>query len=419
MPGVAEAIVIVAVICGFLFIRHRLTPAQRRTFVRRVFLAFAAMSLIALGALVLLKGRSVELNKAEYVDLAEEAVFGTRLADLAASRAPAASALPSGVDRSEMNPEMLWVPITRDMLTQFMLETTEDEEAPLVSEFPIGLTQAYRLMPLPPSSGGAATPMIRQALSPAAMQLLLTRRNLRALANSVASMLPKAADDASAQNNLVAEASETNSTAHELAEWVNESPGLGQFVISSRFAEATTPPETALRPAITEAFESHITHLCSRDFGIGDGWKKLMDVTVSDRVVRQSIVKTDRKVEVLDTVDGEKMMQQTFALIEFPAAVETEVLSLVRKELVRSRTAAICIVLIAIWLSGVLLTIALRASQGGSLLQKLATVPAMVILVLPCLLIVVAMISGMASGETFDLRFGGNRVVCEVDAESR
>ena len=315
--------------------------------------------------------------------------------------------------------DTFWLPISREMLNKLAGDENSEEIQELTSQIPQQLSHAYAMIPLSQAGPSSAPPVIRQVLSPAAIRYILIPENLKAIVSAVSAYLPAEADAATDDvGTMLAEAASSATETPKLADWVHQKPGIGQTVVTSHFTESTPLAQDALRPEINEALQARITKLCSREFGIDDGWQKLVDVSLSDKAVLASILKTEKTVEIPDTVDGPKMMQQTYALVEFPEVIEQQVLGTVRAELIKSRTVAVSIALLAIWLCGVLLTFAFQASQHGSFMKKLATVPVMAILILPCMLLAVAMIASMAKGDTFELTLGDGRISCVVDAST-
>ena len=68
-----------------------------------------------------------------------------------------------------------------------------------------------------------------------------------------------------------------------------------------------------------------------------------------------------------------------------------------------------------LWLCSTLLSVTFRASQAGTFWKKLATVPALSILVVPCILAAVFMGKAMYDGKTLDSAWATGRITCSID----
>lgn len=323
------------------------------------------------------------------------------------SVADSAATSPSTAERSDSD-ETVWLPVSRETLAGiFGSENVENIET-LSAQLSEQSEKAYALIPV---SEAEPTPVIRHVLTPTPFRELLTPQNMQLLATALEAYAEKPEDSASAE--IAGDV-----TGISLASWVNEKPGLDQAVVQTdQFHESTVPAEKALRPAITAALEDHITSLCQREFSIGDDWRKLVDVKMSDQAVRECIVRTDRKVSEFDTIEGRKTMQQTYALIQFPDAVETDVLATIRRQLVMSRTGAIVMTLGTLWVAALLLAVACRVGhRDGSRLQRWVTGPLIAIAAIPCLLGCLVFLAAMAEGHTFDVGLSGHRIACMIDS---
>ena len=80
-----------------------------------------------------------------------------------------------------------------------------------------------------------------------------------------------------------------------------------------------------------------------------------------------------------------------------------------------NRMTAVCITVGILWLCAMLLSVVFRAGQSQSFLRKLATVPMIGLLVIPCVVMFIAMTGAMLNGETFDFEWSKDRVACVID----
>ena len=303
--------------------------------------------------------------------------------------------------------DMLVLPLSEDFVAGLLGPKGAEAAAKLNASISPELRQAYALIPLSATAPRTAGPVIRHALSPTGFRALL----------SALSHVWHAAD---LETQLTAEASTEGDLSADLLpaaeppEWI-DNPGIGQTVVQSKFIEASVPATEALRPAIIGALKQRVTAKVSSDFAADADWEKIVELDVTDRAVRDSFRETYTRTEVIDTAGNPTPMRQTFALIEFPDDVEEQILADIETALKRNRVVALCITLGIMWLCAVLISLAFRAGQHGSFLRKLATVPVMALLILPCLVAFLAMTSAMANGRTFDFSWSDNRISCVVD----
>ncbi|MDG1893923.1 MAG: hypothetical protein P8J37_03345 [Fuerstiella sp.] len=302
--------------------------------------------------------------------------------------------------------ETLLLPLSQEFVAGLLGPEGAEAAAKLNASISPELRQAYALIPLSATAPQTAGPVVRHALG--------IRTFLTALSHAWTT--------AGMDTPLTAEASTDNVFKKDLLtssvppEWF-ENPGIGQTVVQSKFVESRIPAEDALRPAIVEALKHRVTGLASSRFATDGEWEKVVELAVTDNAIRNSFRKTWARTEVIDTAGNPTSMRQTYALIEFPEEVEQKVLSDIEAALKRNRVTALCITLGILWLCAVLLNLAFRAGQHGTFLRKLATVPVMGLLVLPCIVAFLVMTSAMANGRTFEFGWSDNRISCVVDLE--
>lgn len=302
-----------------------------------------------------------------------------------------------------------------------------------------GLQRVYAMVPLSTKGPAGLPPVLREALSPAALRQVLSPAGIKVMTAALTQILTAGDDqsDGNGQNEkaavqsitpveLLTEATaespegddvvvETEEPRHILATWV-DNPGVGQVVVKSDFLEATTREEEALRSPIEAALKLRVSHVVERDFGADASWDRLVDVSLSDGAIRDCIVSTDVRTEVIETSEGSHPMQQTFALVEFPESMELQVLSEVKSALRQNRLIAVCCCVAVLWLTAILLSVACRATQGGSLLHKLFAFPVMALLIVPCMLAFAFLIGAMIKGATFEFFDADGRISCVVNS---
>ncbi|MEO1980640.1 MAG: hypothetical protein ABGZ24_09000 [Fuerstiella sp.] len=310
----------------------------------------------------------------------------------------------SGAVQQLENGDMLVLPLSQDFLAGLLGPEGAAAVAKLNASISPELRQAYALIPLSATAPQPASPVIRHAGG--------IRTFLAALSHVWTAATPE--PHLTAEANIEPAVSRDSSRSSEPPEWI-DNPGIGQTVVQSQFVEANIPAEDALRPAIIEALKHRVTGLVSRRFAADDGWEKVVELAVTDHAIRNSSRKTWTRTEVIDAVGSPTQMRKTYALIEFPEEFEEQILGDIETALKRNRVTALCITLGIVWLCAVLLNLAFRAGQHGTFLRKLATVPVMGLLILPCVLAFVFMTSAMASGRTFDFSWSENRISCVVD----
>lgn len=282
-----------------------------------------------------------------------------------------------------------------------------------------GLNRAYAMIPLPATGSSAMPAALLDALNPTTLRNLLSPDAMQVLATALSKVVtPQLADDselAMAEGSLAeSEDLESEQPAHVLASWISN-PGVGQVVVKSEFLEATTDEVDALRESIVAALKERVGRAAAQQFGADANWEKLIDVSLTDQALRSCILSTDARTQVIETREGSHPMQQTYALVEFPEAMQLHVLAQIKTALQQNRLVALCVSVAVLWLAVILFSAACRFSQSGSLLRKLATFPVMALLILPCMLVFAFMVGAMIKGATFEFQSEDSRAACIVD----
>lgn len=313
---------------------------------------------------------------------------------------------------------VIWLPLSEEVIAGILSPEGAAAVAELNESLPPELRQAYAMIPLSPTGPPGGSAVLHQAFSSAVVRQAFTPQNLQAAVRGIVRLVSKNDNPKKQPTPEAARAEAPADQDYAAAEWIDH-PGIGRVVVKSEFVEAGVSAAEALRPAIVEALRERVTKLTRQEFNSDGQWDKLVDIAVSDEVLSQCIVETDVRTEVISTVDGPKRMQQTRALVDIPEALETQILKDVRSALKQNRAIAVCITVGLMWLAAVLLAVAVRAGQHGSLLRKLATVPVLSLLCLPCLLISLFMAHGMIDGQTFRFEWSGEKMMCSIDKIDR
>lgn len=320
---------------------------------------------------------------------------------------------------------VMWLPLSDDVIAGLLSTEGAAAVAKLNESVPQELRQAYAMIPL---SSPGTRPVLRQALASSVVREALTPKNIHAAVSATLTFLKNNASEQSEQPLLqlaeapgdgsadaaTATAIASDASQDATAPWLTN-PGIGRLVVESSFQEASVPAIESLRPAIVDALKQRVDELAQGRWHGASQWDRLVSIDVSDAAIADFIVNTATKTQELKTVDGDKIMRKTYALVEFPEAVEQQVLGDVHAALKQNRAIVLCMTLGVLWLCSTLLSVTFRASQAGTFWKKLATVPALSILVVPCILAAVFMGKAMYDGKTLDSAWATGRITCSID----
>ncbi|MEZ6126999.1 MAG: hypothetical protein R3C49_28105 [Planctomycetaceae bacterium] len=279
------------------------------------------------------------------------------------------------------------------------------------------LQQVYAMVPISPTGPGTLQPLfpgtlLRQALTPSAVSTL-SQTVARIVANAESpgsdstppesSTVAEVDHEATAPSNLFAESPESSvAGTAPLPEWIDH-PGVGQLVVKSRMVPASESPEDALQQPVNDALQNHIRQLARRELGGPADWEKLVRISLTANALRSSVVRTESRSEVVVAADGDHSMRQTYALIEFPEALERQAVSAIRSKVRMNRVVTLALLVGSIWLAAAFFSVACRVSQRGTLFRKLATLPVLAVLIIPCLLSALLMVARIDSGQVLVL----------------
>lgn len=305
--------------------------------------------------------------------------------------------------------EMLMLPLSNQVLAELMGPEAASAIEDLNKSVPPELRQAYAMIPILGPGQGTVAPVLRGTLGPAIVQHGLGEQGLSMIDSAVAELLVAAKNN---KQDLTAEAAEQEE--YVAPDWV-KNPGDGYIVVKSEFTELSTPSNESLRPAIEMALQGRVSELVSEKFGTDGGWAQLLDVSVTDAAIQDCIVETSEQTEVIETSVGTVPMRRTYALVNLPNTLQDGLANDVRKSLQQNRMTAVCVTVGILWLCAMLLSFVFRAGQSQSILRKLATVPMVGLLVIPCIVMFIAMTGAMLNGETFDFKWSKDRVACVID----
>ena len=303
--------------------------------------------------------------------------------------------------------EMLMLPLSNQVLVELIGAEGARAIEDLNASVPPELRQAYAMIPILGPGQSAVGPVLRDTVGPA-IEHGLGDDGLKKLESAVSELIAAA----KTRHLLTAEAAEQEE--YVAPDWVNN-PADGYIVVESEFAELSTDSKDNLRPAIEEALQERVSELVSKQFGTDGGWARLMNVSVTDAAIDDCIVETSERTTVIETSVGGVPMRRTYALVNLPDTLQDDLAKEVRKSLQHNRMTAVCITVGILWLCAMLLSVVFRAGQSQSILRKLATVPMIGLLVIPCVVMFVAMTGAMLNGETFDFEWSKDRVACVID----
>lgn len=301
--------------------------------------------------------------------------------------------------------EMLVLPLSNQVLVDLLGEEGVRAIEHLNESVSPELRQAYAMIPI--SGPGSVLP---GSLGPNVIPSTVRNQGLSFLKTAVAELL------SSGKSAEVVEAplAEMETEEYVAPAWV-ENPGEGYIAVKSKFLPPSVPVEEALRPEIEEALNQHIAKLMSDRLGSHDGYENLARVDITDSAIKDCIIETSTYTMVMEDTVGQPTMRETYGLIAFPESLDQKLVKQVRGSLQHNRVVTLCITAGILWLSTLFLSIAFRAGQSKSILRKIATLPMIMLLIVPCVVMFFAMSGAMLKGETFDLSWSKDRVVCVID----
>lgn len=332
--------------------------------------------------------------------------------------------------------EILVLPLSNEVLVEILGKEGALAIESLNVRLSTELRQGYAMIPI--AAPGAVPSMLNGVVVPSVMEHALSPTGLGILRRVVAefmlsirsqqassgaaigesgSLVYGTVGDTDTSDTDVMTAEAEDGSVHELADWI-ANPGTGRVVIRSRMVDASVPVSEVLKVEVVEALMAHIAEIASHEFVVPDGWEKLVELQVTDEALNECIVDTDALLEIVTTVEGDHPMRQTYALVEFPAEIETQAVAKVRGVLKQNRLIVFCVALASLWLCSLFLSIAVRTGTCTSMVKKLATLPVLALLMIPCLLVFVTMVKGMIDGEAMDFGESQHRTVCIIDAAS-
>ena len=328
-----------------------------------------------------------------------------------AVRPPAISTTPDG--------KMLVLPLSGQVLVDLLGEEGAAAVEALNNSLSPEMRQAYAMIPISTPStvpsvfnGAVAPSVLKHACSPTALNIW--RRAAAEFMSSIPEKSGKQAVETSIAP-MLAEAGDSEMSTYQLAKWV-EHPPAGQLVVKSRMKNYSIPPAEALNSEITAALKARISEITAEELNIADDWQKAMDLKLSDAAVDRFIVDTDfSPPEIVTTLDGDHKMKRTYALVQFPTSAEDQIINKLQTTLKQNRLIVLCVALASVWLCATCVSVAARATKSTSFLRRMVTLPAMGLVMVPCLLAFAVLTRSMMRGEIVQLQPLHERSVCVID----
>jgi len=307
--------------------------------------------------------------------------------------------------------EMLVLPLSNQVLADLIGEEGVAAIEKLNETVPPELRQAYAMIPITGPASGTVAPVLRGTLGPAVM----SEQGMNLIQSTVSNLLPREVAEKGLQ--LMAEAAdgELADGKFEAPDWV-ETPGEGFIVVKSEFALEGEPVGQVLRPAIEEALITQVESLISQRFHTDDGWKQYVSLAVSDEAIEECIVKTAEETELLPTTGGTFEMQRTYALIDLPETLKEGTVASIRSSIQQSRMMSLGLTVAIAWLAALFLGVGARVAQSRSTTRKVAMLPIVGLMIVPCGVAFCLMVGAMTSGETLDFSWADQPMTCVIDS---
>lgn len=232
------------------------------------------------------------------------------------------------------------------------------------------------------SSATALLPEIPAApekLAPALAEKNDASRNLSAVESTAT---PES--DASVQRpaEVTVEQPEPVLTRRIQPTWIKQ-PDPGRVVVETTFAPTTDDTMLTLSEAVSNAFQEHLIQQTATSLKPATEWSRLIDLNLSEKAVQTCIVETYEREEVIETREGQQPMKKTYALIEFPEAIDNAALLTIRQSVQRHRMGMIATALGLLWLAMLTTGLIIRFATGGSRRRRAIAVVAILLMPLP------------------------------------
>ena len=314
--------------------------------------------------------------------------------------------------------EVFVVQLPQEILTELMKSHGH--------ELPESISQIYALIPLTTAGGNLITPAGQPLRAVEGMQTL-AEALATAIANSAKSSQlteHESVEPADSQTDVAgAEITATTSTlttsevtaaeSLSLAElpgsddvtsipsWIR-SPDGGRLVIETAFRPAGEDVGNLLREELNSALTDHLTKQSSEQVPAGTNWHNLVRLHLSDAAALECVVATYDRLAVIETQEGTKQMAKTFALVEFPEAIDKAAMLQIRQAVQSQRMLAVLVVAAIIWLTVLSSGLIFRFAAAGRRVRMFAAVPVFALIPLPLAMVATGLIIGMSTGEMID-----------------
>ncbi len=276
----------------------------------------------------------------------------------------------------------------------------------VVFQLPGQIRQTYALIPLTPALDAAVSPM----------KPLLTNRGLESIANSIAAIL-KNFEGANADAPGIAEATLNSAAAVEstdlggtvvlstepkdekIPDWIQQPDG-GRVVVKT---EALLPDDETRKPlvaAINSALSSHMKAFTEPLDPVLHKQASFVKMELDESTALQCVVTEFGRNVMIDTMpEGQKMMRIVYALVEFPEAVDNQVVQEIRRSVQRDRIVGLGLIVGSFWMSVCSIGCGVRLWNNGSYLRKTLSIPMFAVLALPLLLLAAGIVVLLAKGD--------------------
>ncbi len=331
----------------------------------------------------------------------------------------------SGISDTKVGAEnggVVVVELTPENLAAIMGQSNSLLISSLKQRLPQNLRQTYALIPL----------TIPGTLVPSASKSIDAAEALRELALTLASVLkekaekPETAAVASVpaaepsvsiapaeqpaepaplapkppQTTWLAEMSDTSGSGTEPG-WVS-SPDGGRIVVETTFMASRGEAAQALSDSVNKALVQHLQEQSLVSIRPPADWTRLLKPALSDSALKQCVLETYERHEVLETRDGPQPMYKTYALVAFPEAVDNAVLASIRTEVQKQRASIVGLVMLLIWAAIMSSGLIIRFTGTGGRIRKLMGLGAMAVITIPLLMATIGVTVEASRGEVFD-----------------
>ena len=180
--------------------------------------------------------------------------------------------------------------------------------------------------------------------------------------------------------------------------WV-KNPDGGRRVIETAFRPAGEDATALLRQELNHALTAHLVeHLTGSNPEPGN-WTRLVKLNLSESAASKCVVATHDRRETITTLEGPQDMVQTFALVEFPEAIDRAAILQIRREVQSQRMICVLFVAALVWLAILSTGLILRFASGGRRLRLVLAIPAFMFISVPLVVLAAGAVIAMAEDD--------------------